>query len=385
MLKHDKLAQEVSGLAEKLFLHDTPQSNLGQQAWKHLLKDEAFVERLQQARGAAGLPVWMDQLGACVAVADDLEHYDVLAVDGSQIYPDRHIAGVGCFLINCGGVLLSYSDASKANFFSEPRLFLPEQVVPPTSELSFSVDFVDLKREELEFEIASQRAAHARVAERPLLTLFDGSLIFWHLESKPEEIRDAFLQKYLLYLHRLYEQQLPIAGYISMPKSKELVNMIRLRACEHKKETFVPCQGRVAGCPCKQFELLVDTQLLQNFLPPFHRTTIFFSRSSITEFYPRFLKPCFFYLNVEKETVRVELPGWMVKDPQMVDFVCKVLIDQAIKGRGYPVALAEAHEQAVVKGADREFFFSLIRKVGIERNKQVFASQKSIKKRGIGI
>ena len=75
----------------------------------------------------------------------------------------------------------------------------------------------------------------------------------------------------------------------------------------------------------------------------------------------------------------------MVKDPKMIDFVCQVLIDQAVKGQGYPVALAEAHEQAVVKGADREFFFSLIRKVGIERNKQVFASQKSIKKRGIGI
>ncbi|MBX9830344.1 DNA double-strand break repair nuclease NurA [Candidatus Babeliales bacterium] len=385
MLKHDKLAQEVSGLADKLFLLNTPQSALGQQAWKSLLKDEAFVERLKEARGASGLPFWMNELSERVAVINDLKHYSVLAVDGSQIYPDRHIAGVNCFLINCGGILLSYADSSMANFFSEPRLFLPEHIIPTTSELSFSVDLVDLKREELEFEIASQRAALARTTSEGLLTLFDGSLIFWHLESKPEEIRDMFLREYLKYLDRFYQQQLPIAGYISMPKSKELVNMIRLRACEHKKETFVFCQGKVAKCPCKQFELLVDTQLLQNFLPPFHRTTIFCSRSSITEHYPRFLKPCFFYLNVEKEIVRVEVPGWMVKDPKMIDFVCQVLIDQAVKGQGYPVALAEAHEQAVVKGADREFFFSLIRKVGIERNKQVFASQKSIKKRGIGI
>ena len=316
MLKHDKLAQEVSGLADKLFLLNTPQSALGQQAWKSLLKDEAFVERLKEARGASGLPFWMNELSERVAVINDLKHYSVLAVDGSQIYPDRHIAGVNCFLINCGGILLSYADSSMANFFSEPRLFLPEHIIPTTSELSFSVDLVDLKREELEFEIASQRAALARTTSEGLLTLFDGSLIFWHLESKPEEIRDMFLREYLKYLDRFYQQQLPIAGYISMPKSKELVNMIRLRACEHKKETFVFCQGKVAKCPCKQFELLVDTQLLQNFLPPFHRTTIFCSRSSITEHYPRFLKPCFFYLNVEKEIVRVEVPGGWLKTPK---------------------------------------------------------------------
>jgi hypothetical protein len=60
-------------------------------------------------------------------------------------------------------------------------------------------------------------------------------------------------------------------------------------------------------------------------------------------------------------------------------------LDQCNKGRGYPVVLAEAHEQAVVKGADRDFFYSVITKIGIEENKRILVSQKSAKKRRMSI
>jgi hypothetical protein len=130
---------------------------------------------------------------------------------------------------------------------------------------------------------------------------------------------------------------------------------------------------------------LYDTNVLRHVLKPFHRTTLFFNQSKITEYYPQYLKPCFFYLDVGKEIVRIELPAWIAREPTWVNLICMVSIDQAQKGFGYPVALAEAHEQAVVKGPDREFFYHLIRKIGIERQLPVFTSQKSIKKRGMGI
>jgi hypothetical protein len=47
--------------------------------------------------------------------------------------------------------------------------------------------------------------------------------------------------------------------------------------------------------------------------------------------------------------------------------------------------LAEAHEQAVVKGPDRELFYQLVNKLGIEQKQRIFCSQKSIKKRRMGI
>jgi hypothetical protein len=47
--------------------------------------------------------------------------------------------------------------------------------------------------------------------------------------------------------------------------------------------------------------------------------------------------------------------------------------------------LTEAHEQAVVKGADREFFYHFLQKMGMERNHAQIISRKSLKKRSIGI
>ena len=90
-------------------------------------------------------------------------------------------------------------------------------------------------------------------------------------------------------------------------------------------------------------------------------------------------------MNVGKEIIRIETFDWIAKDDKNLDFICKVAIDQAEKGLGYPVVLAESHEQAVVKGPDREFFYHLIKKVALEEHKRLFYSQKSLKKRGIGI
>jgi NurA-like 5'-3' nuclease len=36
------------------------------------------------------------------------------------------------------------------------------------------------------------------------------------------------------------------------------------------------------------------------------------------------------------------------------------VLDQAVRGLGYPVVLAEAHEKAVVSGGDRESFWLLV-------------------------
>lgn len=79
------------------------------------------------------------------------------------------------------------------------------------------------------------------------------------------------------------------------------------------------------------------------------------------------------------------MPAWIAENKEFLDRVCSVALDQSIKGRGYPVCLAEAHEQAVVKGPDRDFFYHLLQKIGIEKNKKIRFSEKAIKKKGIGV
>ena len=176
----------------------------------------------------------------------------------------------------------------------------------------------------------------------------------------------------------MHQKNALVAGYISLPKSKDVVNLVRVVLDNPEK----------FGCEISDQENInhiVDATIASFFLKKHHRTIIFKSNASITKQYPEHLKPHFFYLHVGDEIGRVEVPAWIATDETKVATIARVIIDQCIKGRGYPVVLAEAHEQAVVKGPDREFFYQLITRFGVERKKQMHVSQKSLKKRGIGI
>ena len=389
MLNHDLVLRALELLGSKIFPEDKKQNELAATLWHDIARDEQFAQRVHDSKSSFLLPSWQGDLTATFPIARELAEYTVLAFDGSQIYPDRHVAGVGCFLINVGGCVVRYGADAQVWFFSEPKIFLPEQLAAEDGPFPFSADLIDLKREAMEFTAAYEKAVIelelAPYANYPLVTLFDGSLIFWHLEGKQNEVRDLFLQQYLDALELFYQKKIPLAGYISLPKSKELVNLIKIGLCRFTTANCIPCHANYSTFPCKVVDQVLDTQLCDYFLEPYFRTTIFMSNSKIVASYPPHLRPCFFYLHVGSEIVRVEVPQWIVQEVGMLDRVCKVVLDQATKGNGYPVTLAEAHEQAVVKGVDREFFYHLIYKKGLEQRRRIFISQKNIKKRGIGI
>ena len=209
-----------------------------------------------------------------------------------------------------------------------------------------------------------------------MVLLFDGSLIFWHLEAKDLVFRDAYLSKYIVSLLQLHKQKISTASYISAPKSRELINLIKLHLSNFDHTNISSYQ---------HIERLADGGLLTRILPLHHRSIIFKNNSSISQFYPDSVHPYFFYINVGFEIGRVEIPAWVAHDQALVNHVASVILDQSIKGGGYPVALAEAHEQAVVKGPDREFFYHLFMKMSLERKQRFGISYKLRKKKGLGI
>jgi hypothetical protein len=161
-----------------------------------------------------------------------------------------------------------------------------------------------------------------------------------------------------------------------LPKNKELVNLIRVSLADFDEKVCMNSQ---------EIQHVVDTTVASMYLEPQTRTALFKSGAPIAQLYPDHLVPYFFYLHTGHEIARIEIPAWIAHDEAAVTLVARMLLDQSIKGRGYPVVLAEAHEQAVVKGPDRDFFYQIITKLGIERKKRIILSQKSVKKRGIGI
>ncbi|MBU4269429.1 DNA double-strand break repair nuclease NurA [Candidatus Dependentiae bacterium] len=381
MLNKNSLLIEFKKVSEKLFPNLAYESDIAQKTWDKISNQDNFKEKVELSKSSFLLPFWQNNLAEIFNVNKIETDYSVIAIDGSQIYPDRNISGAGCFLINIGGCSIKYSDKSEVKFYSEPKLFLTQELIDQNEKISFSQDLVDFKREELEL----LRLLEISVENNIDLSLVDGTVIFWPLEGKTDEVKNYFLNLYINILNKFYEQNKLIAGVISFPKSRELVNLIKLGLCRFDYAECISCHRIYNDFPCKIVDSLIDSQVTKFFLPKNYRSTIFFSKSKIVDSYPEHLKPCFFYLNTEKEIIRVETFSWIANDRSKLDFIASIALDQVEKGMGYPVVLAQAHEAAVVKGPDREFFYYLLQRQAMEQNKRIFYSQKSLKKKGIAI
>ena len=376
MLNRAVLLEQLQAVSHDLFLDISTEFDVARASWQRIVADPAFVYKVRQITTPWLVPDWYDALATITPIDPNYSAYAVLAVDGSQVYPDRH-QGTSCFLVNIGSVFLQYGypAVQPVTFSSRPTVYTGDE----NEEVSNGQELVNCKRQELELQAGLSLSLEIQKTlpeSVPFAFLFDGSLIFWHLESKEGNLKELFLNKYLSLLDQMYQNKILCAGYISLPKSKELVNLIRVELCKFKLEG------------CKELEAvnhLVDTAVARFFLQSYSRSIVFKSNAKIGASYPPHLVPHFFYMDVGAEIGRIEIPAWIAQDEQKLAIVAHIILNQSIKGRGYPVALAESHEQAVVKGPDREFFYHLITKMGLERKRQLIFSQKSMKKRGIGI
>ena len=381
MLDRLKLAVCVEQLSDQLFPDVVSTLALAVEVYRRIAADSTFAQRARDAESSFLVPAWAGHL-LDVFSYERVACYTVLAVDGSQVYPNRHMAGVGCFLLNIGGASFRYGPVeSSVSLFSTPEVS-PFSAVAVAGE-QVSTEIVDLLRESRELSEAV-RLARAQRDQSPVV-LIDGTIIFWMLEGKSPDVRTQFLQEYMAAFEQFYVDRIVYAGYISMPKSREVMSLVKLGLCRFTVANCIPCHAVYDTFPCKAVDTLLDTHLMSHLLVPGQRSPLFETASSITKEYPVYARPWFCYLNVGAEIARLEMPAWVAADEQLVAHVCRVALDQAAKGSGYPVVLAEAHEQAVVKAADRDFFYQLITKVGMQHNRQVHASLKSMTKRSMKV
>lgn len=352
---------------------------------EHILFDE-YQQVLEQARNTwcvcvndrahhdvlrlscpAQAPSWIGALDQKYK-HDPLAHYQVLAIDGSQVYPDRHI-GMRCALINIGGIMLSYEhEQSQARAFNTPYPFVPEGY----GVGEHAATLVDAERQAHELECACERALFCQQQSScPLVLLFDGSLIFWQLVGN-KMIRDCYFKRYCAVLERLYQQRVLCAWYVSMPKNRELLEVVSAY-CSLMQQ------------PGEFLKNCTDADVLEQWISQHERTTIFTSNGILTHEYPAAVRPHFCYIHSGAEVARVEIPAWIAQDEQLVTTVTSVITDQCIKGDGYPVALAHAHEQAVIKRADQEFFYRIMRRLSDQHQVLLRMSRKQLKKQSLGI
>lgn len=287
--------------------------------------------------------------------------YRVMAVDGSQIYPDRH-QGTTCGLINIGSIDIQYTrPAAKVTLHTEPHILVPDGS-------SYDTQTINCLRHAYELEYAATYTFAE--ATLPSCIFLDGSLIFWHLENKEEPVKQQFLNRYITSLETLYTHKVPTAWYISRPHTKELVQILRY------------VQEMSDHTSCIALDHIIDMHIAKQMLEPGQRTTLFEHISLRTYYYPDHLRPYFWYQHVGTEIARVEIPAWIAHTADAVTQISMVVQDQALKGLGYPISLAEAHEQAVIKQADREFFYQFFHKINTGNPS---LSQKNVRKNKMGI
>jgi hypothetical protein len=296
--------------------------------------------------------------------------YALVATDGSQIDVERH-GMAACYVINVGRVFLRYGARPAARLTSSPALYYREDDLYLTDgvrRVAIEGNYLSARRDVEEGVALADLADEFLDGALPCAALQDGTLVRWTLAGAEKFVQERFLRPYLAYLDRMRERAIPVASYISRPRAPEVAGAIRLMLCPDIRiadgrgakcsECSDIAAGRVPSCHICQG--LTDADILADTLGEGQRGPLFASMSRVNlEFYgPHLIH--FFYMRVGREVARVELPRWVAEDATAVDLVHTLIYDQCMKGQGYPVALARAHEQAIVRAADRRAFLSMV-------------------------
>lgn len=296
--------------------------------------------------------------------------YALVAADGSQLDVERHGMAI-CYLINIGRIFLRYGTRPMARLsaiptlgFRDHELYINDgmrrvpvegQLLNAKRDVAEGCALVDLVDEFIDQSI-------------PAIALQDGTLVRWNLANSEDAVRDALLTPYLEALSALKVRRIPVASYISRPRSPEMMGMIRLMVCPdvdvpaRKGAVCDKCSDVAAGRQpsCTIADDFADADIYADRLKDGQRGPLHVSLARANRDYYGEHEIHFFYVRVADEIARVEIPKWVATDTELLNRVHAIIYDQAMRGQGYPVALARAHEQAVVKAIDRRVFLEMV-------------------------
>lgn len=407
MLDLSKLARQMQGISDHLLKEAKASSQRLEVAQKLRQKAQwrqaELIKRREewQHRMAFSAPVPLEPLlvRPYVEVAPPI--HTVIATDGSQISPNHHEIAY-CYLINVGRVVLHYGESRHPLLDSVPEVFYrPEDLYVSRQWGIKTEEWMGYRRTAAEAtalaELASQnrRGGNGNSSLKgyaPTLAMVDGSLIYWFLEPLPTDARELILSAIFDAWQQMRSDRVPLVGYTSASRSSESLSFLRLQACPYPEpDCFTHCpiepdstrRSQTNKAPCQIFDPLRDTTFWASVLEPGQRSPLFRSSARILDLYGEENIVYFCYLHVGPEVARVDIPAWVAEDKPLLNSALGLVLAQVQKGYGYPVALAEAHNQAVVKGGDRSLFFAMLEREMIKAGLQnVGTSYKEARKRG---
>ncbi len=283
-----------------------------------------------------------EPLNAAIPVGEMPARVTLLAVDGSQINPSRHIRVPFC-VINIGGVEMERGSGLTPRIHQETQLLDYVETVSASAGI-LTEGAVALKRDLREREFLAE---WAEKLTKPAITMLDGPL---ELYRDPQSAAgfEAIEQKFKNALDRLRLADVMTLGYVDKPGSDLCVRMLEL----------IPRTQEGSGVSSKTARAVrvLDSSLFSPILKdPGDRSAIFALTSAPS---PRRLQEHqrlhFFYLNVgspgQQHLARVEVPAWVAEDKAKLALIQAVLLDQTriLGSQPYPYLIHRAHEVALV-------------------------------------
>jgi NurA domain len=296
--------------------------------------------------------------------------YALVATDGSQIDVERH-GMVACYVINIGRVFLRYGSRPGAKLSSLPTLYFRDEDLylnDGVRRIPIEGNLLAARRDLAEGVALAELVDEFLDGELPCAAVQDGTLVRWTLAGADKSVQQRFLEPYLRYLDAMLARRIPVASYISRPRAPEVTGIIRLMLCPDVDQAggrgakCSECSDQAAGRvpSCFVCQGLTDADIVGDTLSEGQRGPLFLSLSRVNLESYGVHQIHFFYMRVGREIARVEVPRWVAEDRAQLDLVHALVYDQCMRGQGYPVALARAHEQAIVKAADRRAFQSIV-------------------------
>lgn len=334
----------------------------------------------------------VDTLLGEIAPVEPPRDWAAASVDGSHIDVDRHLP-VACYLVNLGGCVLTYGSRPDARFFSKPRISASQDDLflrnprRASEEEAVTGNLLGLYRTVSELAALLELARECP-PDLPVLALVDGTLVLWGLAGQGyrDFVRHRVIYEGLLPVLEEFrllseERQLTLAAYVSLPRGSEVANAIRRCLCTYElAHCAESCINRRSDRePCSNSNDFLDREIFGELLPPYSRSPVYRTNSSVPrEYYGEKQQVYFYYLNVGEEIARVEVPGWVAMNEgnDLLSLGHSLIVEQCRRGQGYPVAISEAHEQAVVTGRDRLLFRQMVAETLEQQGLPTYTSQK---------
>ncbi|HEX2912149.1 MAG TPA: DNA double-strand break repair nuclease NurA [Chloroflexia bacterium] len=365
------------------------------------------LQQLARARQAAALPVEALHFHRNLAGMESPASFVVVATDGSAIPPDRHGGMAFCYVLNISEIALGYGEQYLAHIEPSTRFYLDgvrvalpasdaslagpengeteEKVDPQTGEIlsadattasdaAFTAMAGDPESDEEGQGSALMLDARMSVEELVVAlrlakefgattALRDGPLTLWASSILNTKEGKALTTRYLGLVDRFTQAGVPVIGYTSNPRSDVVITA--LRSMLGNEEAY---RGLVDA------ELFWQVLQLGECSPVFRHSARHPKDTALTE------KIYFMYLRTEDEIARLEFSkDWL--GTLELNAALSIVWQQIRLGQGYPVALMEAHECAVLRGSDREVLRVLLEDYGLTGQE----SQKGLSKRLRGI